>query len=221
MPEIGTRIKRQREKLGMTQEELANALGYKSKTTIAKIEKGTNDFPQKNIYKFANVLQVTPSFLMGLEEDFEVGSEDFEVSLLVKNPSFKKKLKKILKDKKISLSVLSKKINISEDELKDIIENPNQRISSELMAIIAIALDVDIVELLDSERMDFIDFSQSISFFDHLKYSELKELFDRLNELGRKTAIERIRELSYIPMYSKTPDMQTNNHSFSNNKEHS
>lgn len=98
MPEIGTRIKQQREKLGMTQKELANALRYKSKTTIAKIEKGTNDFPQKNIYKFANVLQVTPAFLMGLEEDFEV-----------RNPSFTKKLNTILKDKSINLSTLLKK----------------------------------------------------------------------------------------------------------------
>ena len=196
MPEIGTRIKQQREKLGMTQKELANALGYKSKTTIAKIEKGTNDFPQKNIYIFANVLQVTPAFLMGLEEDFEV-----------RNPSFTKKLNTILKDKSINLSTLSKKINISEDKLKDIIENPNKKISSELMAIIALALDVDIIELLDSERMDFIDFSQSVSFFDSLKYRELKELFDKLNELGRNTALERIRELSYIPMYSKNSDV--------------
>ena len=75
------------------------------------------------------------------------------------------------------------------------------------MAIIALALDVDIIELLDSERMDFIDFSKSVSFFDSLKYRELKELFDKLNELGRNTALERIRELSYIPMYSKNSDV--------------
>ena len=37
MPEIGERIKVKREQAGMTQEELASKLGYKSKTTIAKI----------------------------------------------------------------------------------------------------------------------------------------------------------------------------------------
>ena len=46
MPEIGKRIKARREELGMTQEELAARLGYKSKTTIAKIENGTNDIVQ-------------------------------------------------------------------------------------------------------------------------------------------------------------------------------
>ena len=38
MPEIGKRIRSRREQLGMTQEELASRLGYKSKTTIATIE---------------------------------------------------------------------------------------------------------------------------------------------------------------------------------------
>ena len=41
MPDIGKRIRRRREELGMTQEELADKLHYKSKTTIAKIENGT------------------------------------------------------------------------------------------------------------------------------------------------------------------------------------
>ena len=43
MSNIGERIKKRRKKLGMTQEDLSNKLGYKSKTTIAKIENGTND----------------------------------------------------------------------------------------------------------------------------------------------------------------------------------
>ena len=43
MPDIGKRIKEKRIELGITQEDLASKLGYKSKTTIAKIENGTND----------------------------------------------------------------------------------------------------------------------------------------------------------------------------------
>ena len=34
------RIKKRREELGMSQDELAQKLGYKSRSTIAKIEKG-------------------------------------------------------------------------------------------------------------------------------------------------------------------------------------
>ena len=56
MAEIGKRIRLRREELGITQEELAYRLGYKSKTTIAKIENGTNDIVQSKVLAFANAL---------------------------------------------------------------------------------------------------------------------------------------------------------------------
>lgn len=68
MPEIGKRIKARRDALGMTQEELAARLGYKSKTTIAKIENGTNDIVQSKVMEFAKILDTTPAYLMGWEQ---------------------------------------------------------------------------------------------------------------------------------------------------------
>jgi transcriptional regulator with XRE-family HTH domain len=65
MPEIGKRIRTRREELGITQEELASKLGYKSKTTIAKIENGTNDIVQSKVIEFAQALDTTPAYLMG------------------------------------------------------------------------------------------------------------------------------------------------------------
>lgn len=65
MAEIGKRIRLRREELGMTQEELAYRLGYKSKTTIAKIENGTNDIVQSKVLAFANALNTTSAYLMG------------------------------------------------------------------------------------------------------------------------------------------------------------
>ena len=46
--ELYKRIKARREKLGMSQEELATKLGYKSRSTINKIEMGKNDINQKS-----------------------------------------------------------------------------------------------------------------------------------------------------------------------------
>jgi transcriptional regulator with XRE-family HTH domain len=57
-----------RKRLGMTQEELATRMGYKSKSTINKIEMGINDIPQSKIVKFAEVLGTTPAHLMGWED---------------------------------------------------------------------------------------------------------------------------------------------------------
>lgn len=72
MPDIGKRIKKRREELKMTQEELAVKLNYKSKTTIAKIENGTNDIVQSKVVEFAKALDTTPAYLMGWTEGKKV-----------------------------------------------------------------------------------------------------------------------------------------------------
>lgn len=69
MAEIGKRIKQKREVLGITQEELAAKLGYKSKSTIAKIENGTNDIVQSKVVEFAEVLNTTVAHLMGWDNN--------------------------------------------------------------------------------------------------------------------------------------------------------
>ena len=56
MADIGYRIRRRREELKMTQQELADKLGYKNKSSIAKIETGTNDIVQSKVVEFAKVL---------------------------------------------------------------------------------------------------------------------------------------------------------------------
>ena len=65
---IGSNILYRRKSLGLTQEELAKKMGYKSKSTINKIELGINDIPQSKIAKFAEVLDTTPTQLMGWDE---------------------------------------------------------------------------------------------------------------------------------------------------------
>ena len=69
MSTVGENILYLRKRLGMTQEELAKKMGYKSKSTINKIELGINDIPQSKIVQFADVLGTTPAHLMGWNED--------------------------------------------------------------------------------------------------------------------------------------------------------
>lgn len=66
--ELYKRIKRRREELGLTQEELATKMGYKSRSSINKIEMGENDIPQSKIVQFAAALDTTPAYLMGWED---------------------------------------------------------------------------------------------------------------------------------------------------------
>jgi transcriptional regulator with XRE-family HTH domain len=69
MSTVGDNISIRRKELGLTQEELAKRMGYKSKSTINKIELGINDIPQGKIVKFAKVLFTTPAYLMGWDEE--------------------------------------------------------------------------------------------------------------------------------------------------------
>ena len=66
---IGQKIKRKREELGWTQEELATRMGYKSKSTINKIEMGINDVSQSKIVKFAEILDTSVAYLMGWDQE--------------------------------------------------------------------------------------------------------------------------------------------------------
>lgn len=72
--EIGDKIRKRREQLGISQEELANKMGYKSRSAITKIEKGQRDINQSKISEYAKALQTTPAFLMGWEETNSITS---------------------------------------------------------------------------------------------------------------------------------------------------
>nr|DAX70589.1 MAG TPA: helix-turn-helix domain protein [Caudoviricetes sp.] len=60
-------IKTLRENLKMSQDELARKVGYKDRTSIAKIESGKIDLAQSKIFAFAEALNTTPEDLMGLQ----------------------------------------------------------------------------------------------------------------------------------------------------------
>lgn len=61
-------IKLLREQLGLSQEELAIKVGYKDRSSIAKIEAGLVDLPLSKIALFATTLGVSPTMLMGYED---------------------------------------------------------------------------------------------------------------------------------------------------------
>lgn len=66
---IGEKIKQARIEKGMTQEELGEKLGYKSRSSINKIETGERDIPRSQLKRIANILGVSPISLLGLEDE--------------------------------------------------------------------------------------------------------------------------------------------------------
>ena len=73
---IGANIKKRRYELRMSQKELADAMGYKTHSTIAKIENGENDVSQKKLQRFAEILDTTPeAIISGNFKDFSSALE--------------------------------------------------------------------------------------------------------------------------------------------------
>ena len=116
MADIGKRIKNRRKELGITQEELAQKLGYKNKSTIAKIENGTNDIVQSKVVEFANALDTTVAALMGWddtepeqEEHYYLDDEAREMAeFMFTNPEYKVLFDASRKVKKEDIEIVRK-----------------------------------------------------------------------------------------------------------------
>jgi transcriptional regulator with XRE-family HTH domain len=71
MLELYRNIKSRRNELDMTQGQLADLVGYTSRSMISKIEKGEVDLSLEMIEKIAIALKTSSSNLMGYEEDMK------------------------------------------------------------------------------------------------------------------------------------------------------
>lgn len=65
------RIKQLRIQKGLTQQALAEKIGYKSSTAITKIEAGERDINRSKIVDLASALDTTPAYLMGWDDNPE------------------------------------------------------------------------------------------------------------------------------------------------------
>lgn len=91
---IGDRIRAEREKKGMTQEELAKKLGYNTRSAVHKIEQKSS-LPTKTLQKIADALDVSLAQLMGWNDEIHFEAEykgefdkfkaEIEKSLLERN----------------------------------------------------------------------------------------------------------------------------------------
>ena len=78
---FGERVLALRTEKGMTQDELALAVGYKSRSTIAKIESGERDPHQSMIAAIAKALGTTPAYLMGWDESEQSAEKNKKIHM--------------------------------------------------------------------------------------------------------------------------------------------
>ena len=66
---VGERIAARRKELNMTQDELARKLGYKSRSSINKIEMEWANVPLSKLERVAAALECEAAYLMGWDEE--------------------------------------------------------------------------------------------------------------------------------------------------------
>lgn len=62
------RIRNRRLDLGMSQEELAELVGYTGRSAIARVESGRNKIPINKIPLYAKALHTTTAYILGTDE---------------------------------------------------------------------------------------------------------------------------------------------------------
>lgn len=76
--EIGKRIRTRRKQLKISQQELADKLGFKSRSSINKIEIGGRRINPEKIEEFAKALDTSVEYIMGLENEIKIERNNAE-----------------------------------------------------------------------------------------------------------------------------------------------
>lgn len=111
MDKLCKRVKKLRIALDMSQQELADKLGYKSASGIARIENGNNSIPFSKVEAFAKALNVSATYLFqGSENSDDDYYFDKETATNVRN----------LHDRSDLRNVLNSTAKASPDAIKEI-----------------------------------------------------------------------------------------------------
>ena len=138
--ELGEKVKQRRIELGMSQEELAKKMGYSSRSSINKIEKG-RPITQKIIVRLAKVLNVSVSYLMGWEDEeshanLSISKDTPFVNVIGARISY------IRNKRNMTIEELANKVGITSSQLEDMENGINRGFNTELMKKFCNALNV-------------------------------------------------------------------------------
>lgn len=229
MNEVGELIFNRRKALGLTLEEVGNAVGV-SKSTVKKWESGgISNMRRDKIEKLAKILEISPIRLLGIKTRTTTTLDESKYRNGYWIPSIGLMLIQLRRQKNYSKSQLGEIINVNEDKITKWENGYVTDMSSDELNGLAKALcfspeDLDDIQNLGVliERYDQSDYGKNLSelqaelqemlikFMDRYylpkkdpQESSIIESYNELNSIGKGKALERIEELTMIPDYKK------------------
>lgn len=115
---LGKKVKEKREMLGYSQQKLADLMGYTSRSTITKIEKGERDLPLDKLKLLAKVLKTTPEYLVGWNS-LETKKDPYYVDTSMLTETQKAELNTIIN---MNVSMFNSSRELSEHDRKMVIK---------------------------------------------------------------------------------------------------
>lgn len=175
-------IKKRREELGLSQEELAAKLGYKSRSSINKIELGLSDIPFSKIPLFAKALELEPEILMGWGK--EKVNEKLEEVLKSHNKYPKTELKgeftitENINDEYIRI------LNIENEKANEMIYNlKRNEYDSKMIDKIKISFSLNDINYTDADIYKFIKLFKEYKKLSDDKQKEVENIiYDKKND---------------------------------------
>lgn len=193
MKDVGKRIKFIRENMNMSQERLANLTSYTSRSTIARIENGEIDIPMSKLSELANVLKVTPAYLMGWE--------DLEGNIITDcyREIFSKNLRDIMDEKNVSQIDLVNDLGLDKSTVSTWVNG------SRLPRMDKVDM---LAKYLGVKRSNLMEDKSSAEASTNSAESHLLDMFRELNLDGQEDVLEYVRKLMYVPEYKKRNQLE-------------
>lgn len=88
LKDFGNKVRLRRTELELSQEDLAKKIGYKTKGSIARIEKGERDLPIDKLKDIAKALHTTPEYLLGWDKSPTPNIEIVNTNKIISMPVY-------------------------------------------------------------------------------------------------------------------------------------
>lgn len=197
---MGHRVYERRTQLGLSQQDLADRVGYASRGAINKIEKGLRGIPSTYLPKFAKALQVSSAWLLG---ETDVCNECITIC--------HKKIGDRISERRIELGMsqqqLASRVGYSSNTTINKIEKGTRDFPRYLVTRFAVALEVPVSYLLeeDSPEDNQLKFNE-----EELKKEEILEEKSMatksskwLSDAEVEAEIEALKDSEYIKLARK------------------